>query len=141
MNLTIACLREQTTLPKERYVPMTDRLFVYGTLRNKYQGHMARLLRDNAFFEGTMKVKGYALYGRPSNGFPMVKINHESEVIGDMYVLPKDTKARESLIASLDSYEGAPRLFYRHEDKDNNMFIYIYNGSVSGYDHIEEWEV
>lgn len=77
-------------------------LFVYGTLKQR-QTHHERL--QGARWEGEALLEGACLYDL--GPFPMA-IAGEGEVQGELYALPF------RLLAAIDVFEGAPRLYQRH---------------------------
>ncbi|HXB07812.1 MAG TPA: gamma-glutamylcyclotransferase family protein [Puia sp.] len=110
---------------------MTDYLFVYGTLRKRYDLKLKDKLRDGWEYVGQAKI-GAALYdiGRYPGA---VKDRSGREVIGDVFLV-NDPK---TVFRVLDKYEGAE--FVRKRGKvrmrkggELSAWIYWYDPDPAG---------
>ncbi len=106
---------------------MMKKVFVYGTLMS---GERASDMLDRGSFLGEYTLNGYTTYDL--GPFPGIKEDKEGEVLGELYDIP------DSLIQSLDSYEGEGGLYKRTlvtvrnaQSVVNDVFVYVYLGSVS----------
>ena len=86
-------------------------IFVYGTLRRGQGANRNFGMEQHAEFVKTCKLTGAAIYHL--GGFPGLKFEDGSEVVGDLY---KVTEPR--LMRALDSYEG-----YREDDPAGSLYI------------------
>jgi gamma-glutamylcyclotransferase (GGCT)/AIG2-like uncharacterized protein YtfP len=75
-------------------------LFVYGTLRSRFNNRHARLLRSQADLAGTATVPGSIYRVRH---FPAFRPEPAGEVHGELYRL----RDPETTLHALDEYEGA----------------------------------
>ena len=117
---------------------MTNRLFVYGTLRQDGWNSMSHMLARDARFVGYARLEGriYRL-----GEYPGLVPSRDPGcwVHGEVYALenPPETLAR------LDNYEGcgpddpAPHEFERAEHTvvlesgvEDNVWVYVYKGSI-----------
>ncbi|MBM7615605.1 gamma-glutamylcyclotransferase family protein [Alkaliphilus hydrothermalis] len=103
-------------------------VFVYGTLMKGNSNHKRFL--SNAKCLGTGVVVGYTLYDLGS--YPGVKHSKEGVVKGEVYKINTD------MLRDLDLLEGEGSLYLREKTKVicenqqfNDVYIYIYNNSVS----------
>lgn len=109
-------------------------IFVYGTLRNQYQGHMAKQLSDKAEYVG----EGVALGTMYDLGFPGV-IEGDTRIKGDLY-----TSLTPEVLQSLDYYEGHPNHFERRAStielpngETVEAWMYYYTLKVNGLKEIK----
>lgn len=119
---------------------MSDRLFVYGTLRKDVRNTMFHLLESNADFVGHAWVQG-SLFDLGSYPGLVVTSDGEGRVRGEVYELD----AADTTLDRLDAYEGCgaadpePHLFKRAKIEvcfDSGMrshaWGYVYQGSLRG---------
>jgi len=80
---------------------MPDYLFVYGTLKKRFQSEMGRFLRSNSTFIGKGKIKG-KLYDLGKYPGLTISAADESWVYGEVYKLHNAIP----FFVVLDEYEG-----------------------------------
>jgi len=120
-------------------------LFVYGTLRKAFDNPMAKLLRQEADYEGEGVVDG-KLYDIGRFPGAIISCRDSIEIKGEIYAL----RIADRIFAYLDQYEGySPNIFasslFRREkcqvtcdDGDEiEAWIYIFNEPLDGYPLIE----
>lgn len=109
-------------------------VFVYGTLRNDYEGYMANYLRSNAKFVGRKKLNNYSLYDLGS--FPCISHDPGSFCYGHLF-----SDVPDEVMDRLDAYEGYPDHYNRVKvDIDGiETFVYTYDYPPAFKDKIEEW--
>ena len=118
---------------------MTNRLFVYGTLRKDSWNSMFHMLARDARFVGYARIVGrmYCL-----GEYPGLVPSRDPGcwVYGDVYALENPPKT----LALLDDYEGCgpgdpePREFEGAEHRvvlesgaEDNVWVYVYRGSTT----------
>lgn len=111
------------------------KVFVYGTLRHEYNGHMSNYLRENARLitnRATTRGEMYML------GYPGV-IDGDDLIHGDVFEVQSD-----EVLTQLDAYEGHPNLFERQKRFINmpdgeqvEAWIYVYQGNPNPDRRIE----
>ncbi|MGE0104335.1 MAG: acetylornithine/succinylornithine family transaminase [Blastocatellales bacterium] len=124
---------------------MSERLFVYGTLRRGASAPPAvRRLMERAVHVGRGSVRG-KLYDL--GWYPGLQLDSEgrSAVVGDIFEIPDEP----AFLAALDDYEGCDpgdpsgslfvRTGCRVEGEGGEIFdclVYVYNGPVTGRDPV-----
>ena len=104
------------------------RVFVYGTLM---QGERASSMLKSGVYKGEYMLDGYATYDL--GPFPAIKEEKGGIVTGELYEIP------DTLIERLDAYESEGSLYKRatvsvknEKNREDNVFVYVYMGSVNG---------
>lgn len=125
---------------------MTERLFVYGTLRKDSPQPMAKLLVENSRFLGTASTQG-ALYdlGRYPGMVPSNNPDHTT--FGELFELTNPQK----VLGPLDEYEECsenypkPTLYERklcqvrqESGETVDAWSYIYNRNVDGHIFVQD---
>lgn len=118
---------------------MKKLLFVYGTLRAAASNPCERY---GGVHVGPATFKGADLFDL--GWYPGIKLGSENEVVGDLY------EVDQSIIPSLDAYEGTPHLYTRHSLEgtqfdtqvnlskyEGQVMLYEYNGYPSNRPRIE----
>lgn len=116
-------------------------LFVYGTLKPSLSSAFTRLTGQQLLGAGRATLPNHMLYDLGS--FPGVVPNLGTDVVGEAIDLEGYTQAQlDTILRSLDRYEGCPTL-YRREQATINLFdktqaaawVYIFNdaGAMSQY--------
>ena len=85
-------------------------MFVYGTLRRRFQGSHSRILAASAEFVGEGTVGGFDM--RLAGNIPMV-VRGSGTVVGDVYAMPPPGVAR-----IIDDYEDVGGGLYAREEAD-----------------------
>lgn len=107
-----------------------DLIAVYGTLRSDASN--GQLLASGAKRLGMDKISGQLFQ---LGWFPGLKTATEGEVVVEVHEIED-----EALPDSLDSYEGYPSLYGRHQvttAEGRTVWVYEYNGNVDGRPRIE----
>ena len=123
---------------------MTERLFVYGTLRKGSRGSMHHLLAQHARLIGPARTSG-RLYHLGSYPGLVPSSERDAWVRGDLYALER----LPEVLDRLDDYEGCgpndaqPHEFERVQREvvlDTGeralAWLYVYKGSIAGKDEI-----
>jgi len=124
---------------------MTNNLFVYGTLKTKFNNPAALFLRNNSSFQCTGYVFGelYEIAGYP--GLIIKKNNKEEKVFGEIYTLNNPSY----VLNHLDKYEEINILNGNGEFKRErtavytpygkiNCWVYLYNSPIEGLKRIPD---
>jgi gamma-glutamylcyclotransferase (GGCT)/AIG2-like uncharacterized protein YtfP len=134
----LAALCKSSTATKIKGEIMTNKFFVYGTL--KIGGRFSRYFDNTRKSSSKAKVKGFDLYevSRGFNGYPGI-VNGDGVVIGEVHDFDDDVL--NQVIEVMDQIEGCDpnnpeRGLYRREvveaELENgdkvDVNIYIYNG-------------
>ena len=90
---------------------LVNHIFVYGTLRRGQGANRNFGMEKYAEFVKTCKLDGAAIYHL--GGFPGLKFEEGSEVVGDLYKV-----IEPRLMGALDGYEG-----YRESDPAGSLYI------------------
>lgn len=100
---------------------MSERLFVYGSLKRGLQNPIEKFI-DGAKFVADAELENFSLHR--VSWFPGIKESKGDKVIGEVYEVPRAALPR------LDSYESTPHLFRRElvSTSIGDAWVYIYNG-------------
>jgi len=116
-----------------------NKVFVYGTLRNDYNGAMAAYLRRFSEFKERARLDNYALFGM--GGFPCVVYSEGDKCYGHVF----DGLAPE-VLERLDGYEGYPDHYNRERvivtgdsGTTHECYVYTYTDAPSHGKKMEEW--
>ncbi len=110
---------------------MTDKVFVYGTLKPGFGGY--RVVEPYVSHMELAYIKGYDLYGK-GHGFPSIREGNEDSIVeGVVYTVAPISAA----INRLDQFEGVPTLYTREQTDvfladDTHFPAYIYVGQYEG---------
>ena len=123
---------------------MTQRLFVYGTLRRDSRHSMFHLLARHAEFEGRARIRG-RLYDLGEYPGVLITTDRSRWVHGDVYTL----KNADEALARLDEYEGCgpgdpkPHEFepvmddaVLEDGRIKRVWVYVYRGALDGKQEI-----
>ena len=112
---TLTCPKPKPTLNE-----LTQKLFVYGTLRPN-NGNACLLTNGGATHLEEVWLYGHAMYGTLS----VYPAESDDRVRGDLWEVPT-----ELLLGSVDLLEGHPYAWIRTwvSDQHGGTWIYIYNG-------------
>ncbi|MDA1121025.1 MAG: gamma-glutamylcyclotransferase [Bacteroidetes bacterium] len=116
---------------------MTEKLFVYGTLKRDQQHNEARFLSSNSNFLGAGKIKGqlFDLGNYPGLTLPE---NADTWVFGEVFEIEDVNK----VLRVIDEYEGDE--FDRVEkpvfvgDQVLNCWVYLFNRNTSLFPRLTE---
>lgn len=100
---------------------MSERLFVYGSLKRGLQNPIERFVPD-AKFVSDAELQDFSLH--KVSWFPGIVESKGDKVIGEVYEIP------QAEFVKLDRYESAPHLFKRQivSTSIGDTWVYVYNG-------------
>lgn len=123
---------------------MTQRIFVYGTLRKDSRNSMFHLLARHAQFLGHARIRG-RLYDLGEYPGVLLAANQNRWVHGEVYCL----NSADEVLTRLDEYEGCgPEDPKPHEiervmgdallddGRTTRVWIYVYRGTLEGRQEI-----
>lgn len=107
-------------------------LFVYGTLRKRFNNPMSKYLNENAHYLGEGFIQGQLYHISWYPGF-VESQNILDKVVGDIYKI--DSSNDKTLFNQLDEYEGdayfKKTLKVSFGEKEIQATVYIFKGDIS----------
>ena len=116
------------------------KVFVYGTLRPEYGGHMAEFLLQHGKHVRQGTVKGLLIDIAWFPGVVKAGMDEAQDVVGDLFEIKSD-----EVLVHLDQYEGHPDLYERQQvdvysldgREKETAWVYFFQGKYSIDDKID----
>ncbi len=111
---------------KNNRAKSSDRLFVYGTLRNNYGHKLYHVLKDNFELIGKGIIKGKLFdIGRYPGAIDSIK--DKGKIVGELYQA-RNSNAIDQALKKLDKYEGYDARDASSEYLRKKKFVQLPNG-------------
>lgn len=116
------------------------KLFVYGTLKKGYGNH--GYIGGSKLITQSAVIDGYDMYSL--GGFPGV-VKGKGTVYGELYEIDDETLGHCDLLEGYRAKQPDNSMYIRTDvtctigdDLNDSAFIYLWNGPIDGYKHLDK---